>query len=232
MLNIGRGEKIPKCPVEGHRWKGIIHNNCVTWLAFWKENVQDGIKYVFLHPSSRFKGQGDMDKFEKARMLHNYIDTIRTDYNRQMRSKSTLEKQRSTALWIIDHLALRVGNEKNEDEADTVCLVLAPGASANRRIPYARSAAAHCVSSISSSRNRTLCSSTSLARTRCATTTTCRSTNSSSPISNRSAPTRIRPSRCLTNSRCVLCTSVCCVFGDISHVLLLLLPLYLCRPPT
>lgn len=29
-------------------------------------------------------------------------------------------KQRATALYLIDFLALRVGNEKDEDEADTV----------------------------------------------------------------------------------------------------------------
>lgn len=33
---------------------------------------------------------------------------------------SQATRQRGTALWIIDHLALRVGNEKGEDEADTV----------------------------------------------------------------------------------------------------------------
>ena len=30
-----------------------------------------------------------------------------------------LKKQK--AMWVIDKLALRVGNEKGEDEADTVC---------------------------------------------------------------------------------------------------------------
>ena len=29
-------------------------------------------------------------------------------------------RQRATALWLIDHLALRAGNEKGDDEADTV----------------------------------------------------------------------------------------------------------------
>jgi DNA topoisomerase-1 len=29
-------------------------------------------------------------------------------------------RQRATAIYLIDHLALRVGNEKGEDEADTV----------------------------------------------------------------------------------------------------------------
>lgn len=65
-LNIGPGEPIPKCPIEGHNWKGVIHNDRVTWLAFWTENICGATKYIYLHSSSRFKGQSDIDKFEKV----------------------------------------------------------------------------------------------------------------------------------------------------------------------
>ena len=37
-----------------------------------------------------------------------------------MKSSDPVEQQRATALYFIDRLALRVGNEKGEDEADTV----------------------------------------------------------------------------------------------------------------
>lgn len=39
----------------------------VTWLASWTENIQNQIKYVMLNPSSRLKGEKDMEKYEKAR---------------------------------------------------------------------------------------------------------------------------------------------------------------------
>jgi len=34
--------------------------------------------------------------------------------------KDHLARQRATAMWVIDRLALRVGNDKGKDEADTV----------------------------------------------------------------------------------------------------------------
>ena len=39
---------------------------------------------------------------------------------KDLSSTSNLERQLATAMWVIDRLALRVGNEKGGDEADTV----------------------------------------------------------------------------------------------------------------
>ena len=50
----------------------------------------------------------------------NYVDKIRLDYNEELKSKNMGERQRATAMYFIDKLALRAGNEKGEDEADTV----------------------------------------------------------------------------------------------------------------
>jgi DNA topoisomerase-1 len=38
----------------------------------------------------------------------------------ELRDKVMMVRQRATAMWLIDRLALRAGNEKGEDEADTV----------------------------------------------------------------------------------------------------------------
>ncbi|GJD06625.1 DNA topoisomerase 1 [Galdieria sulphuraria] len=119
-INIGEDAPVPECPIAGHRWGQIIHNNKVTWLAGWKDSITGGYKYVWLSAGSRFKGQSDQQKYEKARKLKNYIDEIRKDYTKGLQSDSLEERQRSTALYFIDRLALRVGNEKDEDEADTV----------------------------------------------------------------------------------------------------------------
>lgn len=121
ILNLGIGEKIPKCPIPGHNWKGIVHSKNVTWLAYWKENINGGTKYIWLHSSSQFKTQSDFDKYEKARMLKNHIGNIRKNYTEELDSNDILVQQRATATWIIDRLALRAGNEKDtDDEADTV----------------------------------------------------------------------------------------------------------------
>ncbi|ETM99917.1 hypothetical protein, variant 1 [Phytophthora nicotianae INRA-310] len=119
-VNVGISDRVPICNVPGHAWKQVIHRDTVSWLAYWNENVMGGIKYVFFAASSSFKGKSDLAKYEKARRLKKCIDKIRRDYTKGLKAKDMFTKQRSTAMWVIDVLALRVGNEKGEDEADTV----------------------------------------------------------------------------------------------------------------
>jgi DNA topoisomerase-1 len=62
-----------------------------------------------------------MAKFEKARELAKHIDKIRAEYTNGLGSADVRIAQLATALYLIDRLALRVGNEKDTDEeADTV----------------------------------------------------------------------------------------------------------------
>ncbi|KAF7361856.1 DNA topoisomerase I [Mycena venus] len=121
-INIGKDAPIPIPNMPG-KWKEVIHDNTVTWLATWTENVNNNHKYVFLAAGSSLKGQSDMNKFEKARELKaslNHIDRIRQNYNADLKSKVMADRQRATAMYFIDKLALRAGNEKGEDEAETV----------------------------------------------------------------------------------------------------------------
>ncbi|KAL0245764.1 hypothetical protein I308_104900 [Cryptococcus tetragattii IND107] len=119
IINIGKEAPIPVPNIPG-QWRGIQHDNTVTWLAHWKENVNGNAKYVFLSAGSAWKGQSDRAKFEKARELIKHVDKIRKDYTADLKSKVMADRQRATALYFIDRLALRAGNEKGEDEADTV----------------------------------------------------------------------------------------------------------------
>ncbi|KAJ2304035.1 DNA topoisomerase 1 [Coemansia sp. RSA 2706] len=118
-INIGAGAKVPD-PPPGHRWGNVTHDNTVTWLAMWKENINNSIKYVFLAAGSSLKGQSDLRKFEKARNLVSCIDAIRKQYTADLKSSVMAERQRASALYLIDRFALRAGNEKGDDEADTV----------------------------------------------------------------------------------------------------------------
>jgi DNA topoisomerase I len=118
-LNIGKDAKIPS-PPPGTRWKEVKHDQEGTWLAMWQENINSNYKYVMLAANSDIKGQSDYKKFEKARELKKHIDKIRRDYERDLKSETMADRQRATAVYLIDKLALRAGNEKGEDEADTV----------------------------------------------------------------------------------------------------------------
>lgn len=119
-INIGKGAKVPE-PPKGHKWKAVQHDQKATWLAMWQENINDNYKYVMLGADSDIKGQSDFKKFEKARELKKHIDKIRRDYTKDLKSEVMADRQRATAMYFIDKLALRAGNEKDtENEADTV----------------------------------------------------------------------------------------------------------------
>lgn len=119
-INIGKGAKVPP-PPPGHKWKAVQHDNKATWLAMWQENVNGNYKYVMLAANSTVKGQADFKKFEKARELKKHIERIRADYTRELKSEVMADRQRATAMYLIDKFALRAGNEKDaENEAETV----------------------------------------------------------------------------------------------------------------
>lgn len=121
FINIATNAPVPKCDVPGHCWKEILHNNVVTWLAYYRDDtIKTAYKYIFLAASSKFKGLNDRKKYEKARKLKDFIERIRTDYRKKLQEKTEVNRQLGTATYLIDRLALRVGNEKSEDEADTV----------------------------------------------------------------------------------------------------------------
>uniref|UniRef100_A0A0N5BN14 DNA topoisomerase I n=1 Tax=Strongyloides papillosus TaxID=174720 RepID=A0A0N5BN14_STREA len=119
IINCSK-DKIPEPPA-GHRWKEVRHDNTVAWLVCWTENVLGNNKYIMLNPSSKLKGEKDFEKFETARRLKTKIDEIRKAYRADWKSKEMRIRQRAVALYFIDKLALRAGNEKDVDEAaDTV----------------------------------------------------------------------------------------------------------------
>ncbi|XP_059916707.1 DNA topoisomerase 1-like [Gadus macrocephalus] len=120
IINCSSESKIP-APPPGHRWKEIRHDNTVTWLASWTENIQGSIKYIMLNANSKLKGEKDWEKYEVARRLKTCVDSIRRQYTQDFKSKQMGIRQRAVALYFIDKLALRAGNEKEEGEtADTV----------------------------------------------------------------------------------------------------------------
>lgn len=120
-INIGEGVPVPEHNFPGQRWKEVRHDHTVTWLAFWKDPINTKeYKYVFLAANSAWKSESDLQKYEKARKLKQYIGGIRDTYQRNWDAKERRERQMATALYFIDKLALRAGHEKDEDEADTV----------------------------------------------------------------------------------------------------------------
>ncbi|CAH6420215.1 DNA topoisomerase 1 [uncultured virus] len=118
-INIGAGVAVPE-PLQGHKWKRVIHDKSVEWLAAWPDAITGKQKYVWLGAQSDFRARNDLDKFELARKLGRKIKSIRAANAQNLNSPDMKVRQIATALYFIDRFALRVGNEKGEDEADTV----------------------------------------------------------------------------------------------------------------
>ena len=119
-INIGKGEKIPETGYKDRNWKEVIHDKNVIWLASWKENISNKTKYVFLSDKSDFKSESDKSKFELARKLKNKFNEIKKVNDENLKDGNEKIRQLATALYFIENLSLRVGNEKGKDEADTV----------------------------------------------------------------------------------------------------------------
>lgn len=120
IINIGVGAKVPD-PLPGHKWKDVVHDRTVEWLAMWRDDITRKNKYVWLGAQSDFKANSDMQKFDLARKLKKKIKEIRQKNEELLNSNDPFNRQIATALYFIDKFALRVGNEKGSDEeTDTV----------------------------------------------------------------------------------------------------------------
>lgn len=63
-----RESQVP-VPPAGHRWKEVRHDNTVTWLASWTENIQSAIKYVMLNANSKLKVKKQRKKHSQAHVF-------------------------------------------------------------------------------------------------------------------------------------------------------------------
>ena len=123
-LNLDKEAPIPKINIDlnnQRKWGNIINDNSVIWLATWKDNITGKNKYIFTSMESLFKSKSDESKFDLAKKLKKKANKIRDQYENQLNSDNTKIRQLATALYFIDHLALRVGGKKDKKEqADTV----------------------------------------------------------------------------------------------------------------
>ena len=116
ILNLGEDASVPEGP-----WKAIVHDHNSTWLASWIENLTGKRKYVWLHDSSYLRQDNDKAKYDIAKKLENYIFDIEKEIVKQMsHTKDTTKRKVATVCYLIYKLAMRVGDEKDPDEADTI----------------------------------------------------------------------------------------------------------------
>jgi len=114
-LNLGKESKVP----EG-KWGKIVHDRDSMWIANWMDALTQKRKYVWLADTAGIKQERDQAKYDKAKNLAKKIENVKVQIVKDMQSKEHKTKRIATACYLIYRTAMRVGDEKDPDEADTV----------------------------------------------------------------------------------------------------------------
>ena len=114
-LNLGKEAKIPK-----GGWEKIIHESDFMWLASWEDYLTNKRKYVWLSDTSDLKQERDKMKYEKAIKLADHIEKVKEKIVNEMSNRDQKKRRIATVCYLIYRTAMRVGDEKDPDEADTV----------------------------------------------------------------------------------------------------------------
>ena len=114
-LNLGKEAKVPQ-----GNWGKIVHDKESMWLASWVDFLTQKRKYVWLADTAGLKQDRDKEKYEKAVKLAKEIEKIKDRIVKDMKSKDPKISKISTACYLIYRTAMRVGDEKDPEEADTV----------------------------------------------------------------------------------------------------------------
>jgi DNA topoisomerase-1 len=110
----------PDAPRPPGAWEEIVWQPDSLWVARWKDKLSGKLKYVWLADTAPIKQQREARKFDKAHVLHAHLDEVRAQIERDLLHPDSKQRMLATACYLIDALCLRVGDEKDPDEADTV----------------------------------------------------------------------------------------------------------------
>ena len=114
-LNLGKEATVPS-----GSWGKIVHDKDSMWMASWMDELTQKRKYVWLADSAGIKQERDQAKYDKAKNLASKIDDIKNQVVKDMQAGDKKTRRIATACYLIYRTAMRVGDEKDPDEADTV----------------------------------------------------------------------------------------------------------------
>jgi DNA topoisomerase-1 len=110
----------PDAPVPPGQWAEIVWQPESLWVARWKDKLSGKLKYVWLSDTAPIKQAREAAKFDTVHELHAHLGSVRAQIERDLFHSDAKVRMIATACYLIDALCLRVGDEKDPDEADTV----------------------------------------------------------------------------------------------------------------
>ncbi len=110
----------PDAPRPQGRLKGIFWEPDAMWIARWQDKLSGKMKYVWFSDSSILKQRKDIEKFDKAKELQQNLQQVQKHIWEGLNAYDIRRRKIATICFLIDKLKIRVGDEKDPDEADTV----------------------------------------------------------------------------------------------------------------
>ncbi len=107
-------------PKPAGNWKGIVWEPDKMYVAKWEDKLTGKIKYVWFSDTAFLKQNREKEKFQKAETLGKQIKQIEAHILRNLHDKDINRRKVATVAWLILVPNMRVGDEKDPDEADTV----------------------------------------------------------------------------------------------------------------
>ncbi|MCW3976538.1 MAG: DNA topoisomerase I, partial [Candidatus Bathyarchaeota archaeon] len=101
-------------------WKTVVWQPEAIWIARWLDKLSSKMKYVWFSDSSILKQRKDIKKFDKARELRQNLLRVQRHILKNLDASDLRRRKIATVCFLIDKLKIRVGDEKDPDEADTV----------------------------------------------------------------------------------------------------------------
>jgi len=101
-------------------WKDTVWEPEKMYIAKWQDKLTGKIKYVWFSDSAFFKQRKEEEKFDKAEKLGNVIPKVKEHIVKNLDAEDDERRRVATVCWLIFALNMRVGDEKDPGEADTV----------------------------------------------------------------------------------------------------------------
>jgi DNA topoisomerase-1 len=110
----------PDAPRPEGDWNEIAWEPEAIWVARWQDKLSGKMKYVWFSDSCSFKQQKEIEKFDKAVEFRQKLPQVKRHIQKNLESDDLKRRKTATVCFLIDKLKIRVGDEKDPDEADTV----------------------------------------------------------------------------------------------------------------
>jgi DNA topoisomerase-1 len=118
ILNLSDEKEREKAKKDG--WKDAVWEPNKMYVAKWEDKLTGKIKYVWFSDTAFLKQNREKEKFQKANTLGKQIKQIEAHILKNLDNKEINRRKIATVAWLILVPNMRVGDEKDPDEADTV----------------------------------------------------------------------------------------------------------------